>query len=143
MDTNHEKDNQTRKHAEADADPRVDLAVERTELAMERTQLAWARTVLTFITGGIAIDKGTEALHDARLFAGDALVKSGHVTGMFLSVTSTTLMVLTTIIYARRKAELNQMRGLKTKMPSPTTLLSIVVCILGSLAIYFMRIPWK
>ena len=35
-----------RKEVEADTDPRVDLAVERTELAWERTQLAWIRTTL-------------------------------------------------------------------------------------------------
>ena len=34
------------KEAEADTDPRVDLAVEPTELALERTQLAWIRKTL-------------------------------------------------------------------------------------------------
>jgi uncharacterized membrane protein YidH (DUF202 family) len=47
-----------REEAERDADPRIDLAVERTLLAIERTQLAWVRTVMGMITAGIAIDKG-------------------------------------------------------------------------------------
>jgi uncharacterized membrane protein YidH (DUF202 family) len=42
-----ESNQQLRKEAEQDADPRVDLAVERTEYALERTQLAWIRTVLS------------------------------------------------------------------------------------------------
>jgi len=65
---------QLRKKAEADSDPRVDLAVERTELAWERTQLAWTRTTLTFIVSGIALDKGIEAIHRNRLESGNALV---------------------------------------------------------------------
>jgi putative membrane protein len=58
-----EERQQIRVDAERDADPRIDLAVERTLLALERTQLAWVRTVMGMITAGIAIDKGFQALH--------------------------------------------------------------------------------
>jgi uncharacterized membrane protein YidH (DUF202 family) len=33
-------------------------------------QLAWVRTAFTFITAGLAIDKGAKALHMARVLAG-------------------------------------------------------------------------
>ena len=142
MDIHHQKDHQARQSAEAAADPRVDLAVERTAFAMERTQLAWIRTVLAFISGGIAIDKGTQALHEARVLAGIALVKNGHFAGMFLSISSTCLIMITTFIYTRRKAELNRMLGLRTRFPDSAILLSIVTCILGMMAIYFLHVPW-
>lgn len=133
---------QTRAKAEQDADPRIDLAVELTSYAMERTQLAWVRTIMGFITAGLAIDKGTEALHEARVVAGAAWSKNGHFAGMLLTITSTLLMIITTIIYVRRMKQLNRMRGIKTDLPPPTTALSIFICLLGALAIYFLHIPW-
>jgi inner membrane protein YidH len=137
-----EQDQQTRAKAEQDADPRIDLAAERTSYAMERTQLAWVRTVMGFITAGLAIDKGTEALHEARVVAGIAWSKNGHFAGMLLTITATALMIVATMIYIRRMKQLNRMRGTRTDLPAPTTVLSIFVCFLGALAIYFLRIPW-
>jgi len=122
------------------ADPRIELAVERTMLAMERTQLAWVRTVMALITGGVAIDKGTAALHEARVAAGTALMKNGHFTGLLLTVTGTALMVIATGIYIRRMAQLNQRNGIKKKWPAPATILSIFICLLGALAIYFLNV---
>jgi len=123
------------------ADPRINLAVQRTILAMERTQLAWVRTILGLITGGVAIDKGTAALHEARMAAGVALVNNGHFAGLLLTITGTVLIVLTTVIYIRGTAQLNQMNGIKRKMPAPATILSIFICLLGALAIYFLSMP--
>jgi uncharacterized membrane protein YidH (DUF202 family) len=137
-----EQDQQTRAKAEQDADPRIDLAVERTSYAMERTQLAWVRTVMGFITAGLAIDKGTEALHEARMVAGVAWSKNGHFAGMLLTITATALMIIATVIYVRRMKQLNKMRGIKTDLRAPTTILSVFICFLGALAIYFLQIPW-
>ena len=119
-------------------DPRVDLAVERTMLAMERTLLAWVRTVMGLITGGVAIDKGTAAIHDARLAAGVALMKNGHLAGLILTIVGTVLMFVVTIVYIRRVRELKQMVSLKTRFPEPGIMLAIFICILGGLAIYFL-----
>ena len=137
-----EQDQQARAKAEQDVDPRIDLAVERTSYAMERTQLAWIRTVMGFITAGLAIDKGTEALHEARVVAGVAWSKNGHFAGMLLTITSTVLMIITTVIYVRRMKQFNRMRGIRRDLFPPTTALSIFICFLGALAIYFLSIPW-
>lgn len=132
------KENQDQKMGSDTDDPRVDLAVERTMLAMERTLLAWVRTVMGLITGGVAIDKGTAAIHDARLAAGVALMKNGHVAGLFLTIVGTVLMFVVTILYIRRIRELKQMVGIKGKFPEPGVILSIFICLLGGLAIYFL-----
>jgi uncharacterized membrane protein YidH (DUF202 family) len=65
-----ENEQQIKANERQDDDPRIEIAVERTQLAYERTQLAWIRTVLALITAGIAIDKGTETLHEARIADG-------------------------------------------------------------------------
>ena len=119
-------------------DPRVDLAVERTMLAMERTLLAWVRTVMGLITGGVAIDKGTAAIHDARLAAGVALMKNGHLAGLTLTIVGTVLMFVVTIVYIRRIRELKQMVSVKARFPEPGIMLAIFICILGILAVYFL-----
>jgi uncharacterized membrane protein YidH (DUF202 family) len=133
---------QIRAEAERDADPRIDLAVERTLLAIERTQLAWVRTVIGMITAGIAIDKGFAALHQARLLSGAAWEKNGHFGGLLLTIGGTFLMMFSTVLYALRTRELNIMRGAKNKVPSPGILISIFTCLVGALAIYFLTIPW-
>lgn len=142
MNSTEESIQQIRAKAEQDADPRIDLAAERTILAMERTQLAWVRTVLGLITGGVAIDKGTAVLHEARIAAGAALVNNGHFAGLLLTITSTLLMMIATGIYINRMRELNKMRGIKIKLLAPATILSVFICLVGFLAIYFLSIPW-
>ena len=132
------KENQDQKMASDTDDPRVDLAVERTMLAMERTLLAWVRTVMGLITGGVAIDKGTAAIHDARLAAGVALMKNGHLAGLTLTIVGTVLMFVVTIVYIRRIRELKQMVSVKARFPEPGIMLAIFICILGNLAVYFL-----
>jgi putative membrane protein len=136
-----EDDQQIRARAENDADPRVDLAVERTLLALERTQLAWVRTVIGLITAGIALDKGFEALHEARLMAGTAWLKDGHLGGLLLTSGGTLMMIFTTVLYILRTRELNLMRGAKTNLPTPGSLISLFICLIGALAIYFLTRP--
>jgi putative membrane protein len=127
--------------AERDADPRIDLAVERTLLALERTQLAWVRTIIGMITAGIALDKGFAALHQARLLSGVAWEKNGHFGGLLLTIGGTSLMMLTTILYIQRMRDLNQLRGMKNKFPPPGVLISFFVSMIGALAIYFLTLP--
>jgi len=126
-----ESDQQLRKEAEQDADPRVDLAVERTEYALERTQLAWIRTVLSMLGGGIALDKGVEAIHKARVETGVSLVNSAHAIGIALSITGTLLMLFTTIFYIRRSQSLAKIKGTKPERIPPGVLGSILILILG------------
>jgi putative membrane protein len=127
---------------ERDADPRIDLAVERTLLALERTQLAWVRTIIGMITAGIALDKGFAALHQARLLSGVAWEKNGHFGGLLLTIGGTFLMMLTTFLYIRRMRALNLMRGEKSKLPPPGVLISLFICLIGVLAIYFLTFSW-
>jgi putative membrane protein len=129
---------QVKPNAEQVDDPRIEIALERTQLAYERTQLAWIRTVLALITAGIAIDKGTEALHEARIEMGEALIKDGHFSGMLLTISGTAMMVFTTIIYFRRKKELDKMRGIRSKLPYPVFILSVIISFFGALVIYFL-----
>jgi uncharacterized membrane protein YidH (DUF202 family) len=131
-----------RTEAELNADPRIDLAVERTLLAMERTQLAWVRTIIGMITAGIALDKGFAALHQARLLSGAAWEKNGHLGGLLLTSGGTFLMIFTTILYIHRARELNHMRGVKSKLVTPGILISFFICMIGALAIYFLTFSW-
>ena len=119
-------------------DPRIEIAIERTQLAYERTQLAWIRTVLTLITAGFALDKGSEALHQARIAMGMALVKSGHVSGMLLTISGTFTMVLVSIIYLRRMKELYKLGRMRRKLSYPVLILSFVITFFGVIVIYFL-----
>jgi putative membrane protein len=128
---------QARKVAEAETDPRVDLAVERTELALERTQLAWIRTTLALLGSGIALDKGLEAMHRARIESGNALVQDAHFLGLSLSIAGTVLMIFTTWYYIRRSRSLANMKGGKPLLVPPGALASFLIILLG-LAINFL-----
>ena len=133
-------DHQLRGETEKDMDPRVDLAVERTELALERTQLAWVRTLLSLIGGGFVIDKAMEAVHQARLESGHALIRNGHVAGMLITGTGTLLMVMVTINYAFRARKLAGMKGGKKSFLAPGFLLSVMTIGIGALLLYFISI---
>lgn len=125
-----------------EVDLRVDLAVERTMLANERTQLAWVRTVLGFITGGIAIDKGVSALHQARLLSGEAWEKNGHFAGLLMTSVGTALMVLVTVLFIKRLWELSTMMGRRNKLFHPGTLISVFMIIVGTMSVYLLTIDW-
>ena len=122
---------QIRKEAEQNSDPRVDLAVERTELAWERTQLAWIRTTLSMLAGGIGLDKGLESLRKARIDSGDALIANSHIVGIVLSIAGTVLILINTWLYIRRSYSLSRMKGRKPVKVPPGAIASILIIILG------------
>lgn len=142
LDVEMKEENTIRTEAEPDVDPRVDLAVERTMLAMERTQLAWVRTVMGLITAGIAIDKGVSVLHEARMISGVAWEKNGHFAGLLLTIGGTALMAIVTVLYVIRMWELTTMLGRKNKLIHPGTLISVFLCVVGALSIYFLTFAW-
>jgi uncharacterized membrane protein YidH (DUF202 family) len=125
------KEQLLRNEAEHDADPRVDLAVERTEYALERTQLAWIRTSLALLGSGVALDKGTEAVHKARIESGDALVRNAHMIGIYLAVAGTLLMIINTWMFIRRSRTLAQIKNSKPRWMPPGAVASLVVIFLG------------
>lgn len=129
---------QIRAAAEQDADPRIDLAVERTILALMRTQLAWIRSIITLMTAGLAIDKGFAALHEARMMSGDALMKNGHVAGVIMTSSATLLMMIVMVNYLKGMGALNNMKGKKTKLYDPGLILSLIITVVGFLMLYFM-----
>lgn len=131
----------TRREAEQDADPRVDLAVERTELALERTQLAWVRTVFGLYTAGIALDKGLEALHQARILRGNNWVNTGHGGGVTLALLGAVLSTLTTVIFVRRARELSRIKRAHPTFILPAAWLSAIAALLGGLLLVLMVSP--
>jgi len=131
---------QLRKDAEADTDPRVDLAVERTELALERTQLAWIRTTLTFIASGIALDKGMEAIRANRLESGSAFVQNAHAIGISLSMGGTILLLIITLYYIKRVRRLALMKGAKPVLIPPGVISSSLIILLGAIISYLLLV---
>jgi uncharacterized membrane protein YidH (DUF202 family) len=129
---------QIRADAEQNADPRIDLAVDRTIFALIRTQLAWIRTIIGLMTAGLAIDKGFAALHEARLIAGNAWVKNGHFAGMVMTCSGTLLIIIVTVNYIKGMGALNKMKGKQTKLYDPGLMLSLLITLIGFLMLYFM-----
>jgi putative membrane protein len=131
-----------RRAAERDTDPHInlagELAVERTELALERTHLAWIRTVFTLLTAGVALDKGMEIIHQARLLTGEAWVQHGHVAGIVLTVAGTILLLLVTIAYVQRFRALRRLRGGPGAVLTPGLLASGLVLLVGALVSYLL-----
>jgi uncharacterized membrane protein YidH (DUF202 family) len=124
-------DQKLRIEEENNSDPRVDLAVERTEYALERTQLAWIRTVITLLASGVALDKGIQAVHQARIGSGDALVKNAHMIGIYLSTIGTVLMLITTWKYMLRSRSLAKIKGARPALIPPAALASLLIIFLG------------
>jgi inner membrane protein YidH len=124
--------------AEQSADPRTELAVVRTELALDRTQLAWVRTTFALITAGFALDKITEALHQARMIAGTNWVRTGHLSGILLTVSATVFLVITSVEYVRQARRLARLKGSPPPWLPPVLLLSSLVVLVGAVLSGFL-----
>ncbi len=132
------EDMQTRVKAEQDADPRIDLAVDRTTLALIRTLLAWVRTILSLMTGGLAIDKGFAALHEARLVSGTAILRNSHFAGLVMTGSGTLLITIVLLNYVKSRRDLNRMKSPKRKLWDTGFILSLVILLIGLMMLYFM-----
>jgi len=130
---------QIRQAAEQSADPRIDLAVQRTELAEDRTLLAWLRTAMALIGTGAAFDKGTQLLHEQRVRAGTALVQGSHFVGLTLTASATLLLILVLWQHRKKHSELAQIRGGAMAVFPPTVWASVAVIFLG-IAVFFVLI---
>lgn len=126
-----------REQAEHAADPRVDLAVKRTELAWDRTLLSWLRTTIALIVAGTAFDKGAQWLHEARIAAGTALVRNGHLVGLSLTATSTVLLLFVCWQYWRDRRELAAIAGSRT-VPLPPALIACALLIVLGTAVFLL-----
>jgi putative membrane protein len=129
---------QIRAEAEMDADPRVDLAVDRTTMALIRTLLAWVRTILSLMTAGLAIDKGFAALHEARLVSGSAILSNSHIAGLAMTGSGTLLIVIVMINYVKSRRDLDNMKSQKRKLYDAGFILSLIILLIGILMLFFM-----
>lgn len=132
------EDMQIRAQAEQDADPRMDLAVDRTTLALIRTLLAWVRTILSLMTGGLAIDKGFAALHEARLVSGTAILQNSHFAGLVMTGSGTLLITIVLFNYVKSRRDLNSMKSAKIKLWDTGFILSLIILFIGLMMLYFM-----
>jgi len=127
-----------REHAERVADPRVDLAVKRTEPAWDRTLLAWLRTSSALMAAGVAFDKGVQLLHEARLAAGTALVRSGHVIGLSFTAASTLLLIVVCWQYLKDMRELATIKGVNSRPVPPALVACLLFAMLGVIVFFVL-----
>jgi hypothetical protein len=84
------------------------------------------------ITAGLALDKGAEAMHEARVLAGTNWVSGGHLVGTTLTATATLFLLLTSIAYSRESRALSRLKGSPPPLLPPALLVSLLVVLLGS-----------
>jgi len=125
-----------REQAEQSADPRIDLAVMRTELAWDRTLLSWLRTTIALIVAGTAFDKGAQWLHEARLTAGTAFVRNGHLVGLSLTAASIVLLTFVCWQYWKDARKLAAIRGSGARVPAALIACTLLI-VLGT-AVFFL-----
>jgi len=112
-------------------DPRVDLAILRSELAWDRTLLAWVRTALSLIAAGVAFDKGVLLLHQARLAAGTALVRSSHFAGISVTSVSILLLVIVALKYLSSVRALARLGHHNPPRVTSAFLIAMLAAVLG------------
>ncbi len=117
--------------AEPSVDPRVDLAVLRTQLAWDRTLLSWLRSSLALMGAAVVLDKGAQLLHQARVLAGVAVVRNGHLLGLTLTGVSTVLLSVVCWQYGQGVRALARIEGSKPPRVQPALLASLLVVLLG------------
>jgi putative membrane protein len=121
----------TDKQAATRADPRVQLAYERTFLAYERTRIAWVRTALALISFGFAIAKILQYLRE----------KQGE-TATLMSPRAVGLMMIVIGLFSLILADLQDRRAMKALrercpgLPTPVAgVMTVLVALLGVLAL--------
>ncbi|WP_058185764.1 YidH family protein [Terracidiphilus gabretensis] len=114
-------------------DQRTQLAAIRTLLALDRTLLAWVRTALSLMAGGVAFDQGARLLHEERLKAGTALVRSGHFIGIGVTALSTVLIGLAIFAYLKDLRAAAELLQRPTSPFRPSFISAVLVMILGIL----------
>ena len=118
------------KQSATQADPRVQLAYERTFLAYERTRIAWVRTALALISFGFAIAKVLQYLRE----------KEGE-TATLLSPRGVGLVMIAIGLLSLILADCQERRALKAlrercpELPKPIAgMVAMLIAFLGVLA---------
>jgi putative membrane protein len=125
------KNEDTRKPASTEPDPRVQLAFERTFLAYERTRIAWVRTALALISFGFVIAKFFQYLREQR--GQTATVLSPRAVGLIMITIGLVGLVL---------ANWQQQRAVKAlrercpELPRPVSgMMAVLITLFGVLAL--------
>ncbi len=112
-----------------DTNVQVTLAIQRTYLALERTQLAWVRTNFAVLSAGFALDKGIEALFEAKLLTDSNWLVGGHFAGVLLAFVASLTLLWATSQYL---IQVRAIGGTSARITtSPALVLSGFVSLLG------------
>lgn len=121
--------------AEVELDTALELAFTRTELTSDNTLLAWVRTALAMMAAGIAYDKAMLLLHEERVAAGTAWVRSANFAGILVTGISVVLLVIATVRHLRIARSLAEARR-KGIGGSATSLLAAILVILMGCGVF-------
>jgi putative membrane protein len=119
------------KQSDAQFDPRVQLAFERTFLAYERTRIAWVRTALALISFGFAIAKVLQYLRERQ--GETATLISPRAVGLVMIGIG-----LVSLILANRQAgqAMKTLRERCPELPKPISgVMTVLIALLGVLAL--------
>ena len=117
--------------AEVELDIALDLAFTRTELTSDNTLLAWVRTALAMMAAGIAYDKAFLLLHDERLAAGTAWVRSANFAGILVTGISIVLLAIATVRHLRIARSLAGARRRSIRGSATSLLAAMLVILMG------------
>jgi uncharacterized membrane protein YidH (DUF202 family) len=124
--------------AEVELDTALALAFTRTELTSDNTLLAWVRTALAMMAAGIAYDKAFLLLHDERLAAGTAWVRSANFAGILVTGISVVLLVIATVRHLRIARSLAEARRRGIGGSATSLLAAILVILMGCAVFVFL-----
>jgi putative membrane protein len=121
----------THKPTATQADPRVQLAFERTFLAYERTRIAWVRTALALISFGFAIAKFFQYLREKR--GETATMLSPRVVGLVMIAIGLVGLILA---HLQERRALKSLRERCPELPVPISgAMAVLIALLGVLAL--------
>ena len=124
-------DEPIQKQSDAQSDPRVQLAFERTFLAYERTRIAWVRTALALISFGFAIAKVLQYMRE----------KQGETTTLMTPRAIGVVMIvigLVSLVLADRqdRRAVKALRERCPELPMPISgVMTVLIALLGVLAL--------
>ncbi|MBX7104605.1 MAG: DUF202 domain-containing protein [Gemmataceae bacterium] len=112
-------------------DSRTELAWQRTAWALERTQLSWVRTSFAIGTAGLALDKGSAALYQAKLLDGAGWVEGGHYVGVAMNLLAAIQLAFATLRYCQREQSLAVSYGYRPPRVPAALPISLIVVFTG------------
>jgi len=119
------------KPAASPADPRVQLAFERTFLAYERTRIAWVRTALALISFGFGIAKFFQYVREQK--GPTATVLTPREVGLVMIIIGLVGLILA---HLQERRALKSLRERCPDLPVPISgVMAVLIILLGILAL--------